>query len=202
MKKGMYVILIFLVIVSITGVALAVKPENQPTDPLTALWNAVNALQTAVIGLQANDTVHDVSLSTLEANATAQEGQLKIIKAVDTTQQMQINSLARRPYRFGEWTLSDSHWNQLWMTGYTYPAASDGFLVINVVQPPATPSHQKLCAYTASGVWDSYAKKMCISLDTYGGMTIPVRGGESWEVDEEPDTPYVPVTIQWLPLTA
>ena len=65
MKRGIYLVLVLFVIVTITGVALAVKPENPGNpgnDPLTALWNAVNALQDAVSGLQANDTAQETKI--------------------------------------------------------------------------------------------------------------------------------------------
>ncbi len=83
MKRGIYLILVLFVIVTITGVALAVKPENpgdQSNDPITALWNAVNALQDAVNGLQANDTAQETKIvdlqtimSALWGNATQQQ---------------------------------------------------------------------------------------------------------------------------------
>lgn len=69
MKRVIYLILVLFVIVTITGVALAVKPENPGNpgnDPLTALWNAVNGLQDAVNGLLANDTAQETKIVDLQ----------------------------------------------------------------------------------------------------------------------------------------
>jgi hypothetical protein len=183
MKKIIPLLICILVIVAITGVSFAAKPDPitpDKADPFATLWATIGDLQ---------DQIDDIELLPGPQGPQGEQGPAGQDGADGAT------------VHLGEW--SDASTYQL---DTLYTASTDGFVCVYCTFGSLLPTEVRVYGFTPADVGNMKARTaLTINPNlTDQGFMMPVRSGDTWKVEAWGVVDAIDAMgyrIYWLPLS-